>query len=83
MKNFVIHCGSQDTRKMTVLLSAACKTTKQRIAGNLRTMQYEKTIIISTIIPACYSTMGSARRSRRLSRRQNISAASSTRSGTR
>ena len=58
MKNFVIHCGSQDTRKMTALLSAACKTTKQRIAGNLRTMQYfEKTIKISTHIPACYSTM--------------------------
>lgn len=40
MKNFVKHYGSQDTRKMTALLSTACKTTKQRIAGNLRTMKY-------------------------------------------
>lgn len=58
MKNFVKHYGSQDTRKMTALLSAACKTTKQRIAGNLKTMKHdEKTIQITTHIPSCYSTM--------------------------
>lgn len=58
MKNFVKHYGPQDTRKMTALLSAACKTTKQRITGNLKTMKYdEKTIQITTHIPSCYSTM--------------------------
>ncbi len=58
MKNFVKHYGPQNTRKMTALLSAACKTTKQRIAGNLKTMKYdEKTIQITTHIPSCYSTM--------------------------
>ena len=58
MRNFVKHYGPQDTRKMTALLSAACKTTKQRIAGNLRTMKYdEKTIKITTHIHECYSTM--------------------------
>jgi hypothetical protein len=58
MKNFVKHYGQQDTRKMTNLFSAAYKTPKQRIAGNLKTMHYdEKTILITTHIPACYSTM--------------------------
>lgn len=58
LRRFLQHYGSQDTRKMTALLSAACKTTKQRIAGNLRTMLYdEQTIQITTHIPACYSTM--------------------------
>lgn len=58
MKNFVKRYGKQDTRKMTNLFSTAYKTTKQRIAGNLKTMHYdEKTVQITTHIPACYSTM--------------------------
>lgn len=58
IRKFLKRYGSQNTRKMTALLSTACNTTKQRIAGNLRTMKYdEKTIQITTHIPACYSTM--------------------------
>ena len=58
MRNFVKKYGPQDTRKMIDLLSAACKTTKQRVAGNLRALKYdEQTIKITTHIPECYSTM--------------------------
>lgn len=58
MRKFVERYGEQDTRKMTTLFSKAYGTTKQRIAGNLRTMKYdEKTVQITTLIPCYYSIM--------------------------
>ncbi len=58
MRKFVKRYGQQNTRKMISLFSKAYRTTKQRIAGNLRTMKYdEKTIQIETYIPCHYSVM--------------------------
>ncbi len=58
MRKFVIHYGQQNTRKMTSLFASAYKTSKHRIAGNLRAMEYdEHTIQIKTHIPNSYSTM--------------------------
>lgn len=59
MRKYVLHRGApQDTRKMTALFSKAYKTTRQRIAGNLRTMKYdEKTIQIITHVPGQRSIM--------------------------
>lgn len=58
MRKFIEHYGAQDTRKMTALFATAYKTTKQRIAGNPKTMKYdEKTINIKTVVPAAYSVM--------------------------
>lgn len=58
MRKFVKHYGGQDTRKMTDVFSKAYHTSKQRIAGNLKTMKYDElTISIDTYIPNCYSVM--------------------------
>lgn len=58
IRKFIKRYGMQDTRKITTLFANAYSTTKQRIAGNLRTMKYdEKTINISTYIPCCHSVM--------------------------
>ena len=53
MRKFIEHYGAQDTRKMTALFATAYKTTKQRIAGNLKTMKYDE----KTVVPAAYSVM--------------------------
>ena len=58
MRKFLKHYGAQDTRKMIKLFSIAYRTTKQRIAGNLRALEYNyQTIRITTHIPKVYSTM--------------------------
>lgn len=58
LRKFIEHLGPQDTRKMTALFSKAYKTTRQRIAGNLRTMKYdEKSIQIITHVPGQRSIM--------------------------
>ena len=58
MRKFVKHYGNQNTRKMTDIFSKAYHTSKQRIAGNLKTMKYDEcTISIDTYIPNCYSVM--------------------------
>lgn len=58
MRKFVKHYGPQDTRKMIDIFAKAYATTKQCIAGNLKTMEYdEKTITIDTLVPSYCSVM--------------------------
>ncbi len=52
IRKYVKHYGVQDTRKIIKVFAAAWKTSKQRIAGNLKTLKYDdETIEITTIIP--------------------------------
>lgn len=58
LRKFVEHYGPINTRHLTETFGRAYKTSKQRVAGNLRSLKYDdKTVQITTYIPKTYSEM--------------------------
>lgn len=58
IRKYVKRNGVQNTRDVIRIFANAYQTSKQRISGNLRSLKYDdKTINITTFIPATYSIM--------------------------
>lgn len=58
IRKYVERKGAQNTRDIIRIFADAFHTPKQRISGNLRSLKYDdKTIRITTYIPATYSVM--------------------------
>ena len=58
IRKYVERKGVQNTRDVILIFADAFHTPTQRISGNLRSLKYDdKTISITTYIPATYSVM--------------------------